>query len=123
MPNKLGRPPFVIDRQLCIRVENLAAQGLTEAQICTVLSIHRSTMAKKKRQYKQLSDAIKAGKDKGVAEITNALFKKAKSGDNASMFFWLCNRDPDNWQNNYNHNVKTNSDVTPWQSITTPDKK
>ena len=48
--------------------------------------------------YSDFSDAIKNGKAKGIAKVTNKLFEKANDGDNTSMIFYLKNRDPDNWE-------------------------
>ena len=46
-----------------------------------------------------MADAIKRGKDKGIATITNSLFNNAKAGDTASTIYYLKNRDNKNWQN------------------------
>lgn len=86
---KVGRKPFEITPELLAKVEALAAQGLTQAQIGSVIGISHQTMAKKKRENIELVEAIKRGQDKGVATITNALFNKAKSGDNVAMLFYL----------------------------------
>jgi hypothetical protein len=37
-------------------------------------------------------EAIKRGKAKGIVTITNALYEKAKEGDNTAMIFYLKNR-------------------------------
>lgn len=103
---KVGRPRFEITPEIIKKVEVLAAQGLTNEQIAIVLGCHLSTLQDKKVQYKEFSDAIKRGKDKGIATITNALFNKAKGGDNVSMIFYLKNRDSPNW------NDKSNLDIT-----------
>jgi len=94
----VGRPPFEITPEVIAKVEKLAAQGLAEYQIAAVLGIHRLTLQGKKEENSDFNDAIKNGKAKGIAKITNKLFEKANDGDNTSMIFYLKNRDPDNWE-------------------------
>ena len=38
------------------------------------------------------------GKIIGIANVENALYKKALEGNVAAMKFYLCNRDKKNWQ-------------------------
>ena len=89
---KVGKPPLKIDKQLCLKAETFAAQGLTMSQIANVLGMGESTLYEKQQQYPELLESIKRGKDKGIATITNALFNKAKNGDNTAMIFYLKNR-------------------------------
>ena len=41
---KVGRPRFEITPEVCEKVENLSAQGLTVEQISLVLGINKSTL-------------------------------------------------------------------------------
>lgn len=86
---KVGRPPLEITPELISKAEALAAQGLTQEQIASVLGIGLSTLMNKKAKFKEFGDAIKRGQDKGIATISNALFNKAKQGDNVAMLFYL----------------------------------
>lgn len=95
---KVGRPPFEITEDVIKKVESLASQGLTKEQIARVLGIAYTTLNEKSKQFSEFSEAIKSGQAKGVATITNALFKSAKSGQVTSMIFWLKNRAPDEWK-------------------------
>lgn len=88
---------FKIDDKVLKQVESLAAQGLTEEQIGSVIGCSRETIRRRKRDNAAFEAAIKNGKAKGVATVTNALFQKAKSGDNVAMIFFLKNRDRENW--------------------------
>jgi len=94
----IGRPPYEITPEVIAKVEKLAAQGLAEYQIAAVLGISQETLINKKKDYSEFSEAIKNGKAKGIAKITNKLFDKASDGDNTAMIFYLKNRDPDNWE-------------------------
>lgn len=89
---KIGRPQIVIDEDLCKKAETLAAQGLTMEQIANVLGMSETTLYDKKDKFSEFSQAIKRGKDKGIATVTSALFTKARAGDNTAMIFYLKNR-------------------------------
>ena len=90
---KVGRPRFEVTPEVCEQVENLAAQGLTVDQIALVLGIHKATLFDKQNEYSDFSDAIKRGRGKGIANVTNALYEKATvDKDNTAMIFYLKNR-------------------------------
>ena len=89
---KIGRPEIKITEELCKKAEVYAAQGLTMPQIASVLGMSQTTLYDKKSKFSEFSEAIKRGKDKGIATITNALFNKARRGDNTSMIFYLKNQ-------------------------------
>lgn len=98
-----GRPEFEITDEVLRKVEGLAAQGLTQGQIATCIGMAVSTLCDKKNKYIEFSEAIKRGQEKGIAQVTNALFKKANDGDNIAMIFYLKNRDPDQWKDRKEH--------------------
>jgi len=88
-----GRPRFEITPEVCEKVENLSAQGLTVEQISLVLGINKSTMFDKQNEYSDFSDALKRGRGKGIANVTNALYEKATvDRDNTAIIFYLKNR-------------------------------
>jgi|TARA_R110000796_G_C14445490_1_gene422801 transposase len=89
---KVGRPEIQITDEVLKRAEMYAAQGLTMPQIASVLGMSETTLYDKKSRFTEFSDAIKRGKDKGIATITNALFNKAREGDNTAMIFYLKNQ-------------------------------
>jgi hypothetical protein len=89
---KTGRPQILINDEMIRRAEAYAAQGLTMPQIASVLGMSQTTLYDKKSKFSEFSDAIKRGKDKGIATITNALFNKARDGDNTAMIFYLKNQ-------------------------------
>ncbi len=93
-----GRPPIEITDEVCQKAESLAAQGLTMDQIASVLGMGVSTLYEKQAEYPDFLEAIKDGRAKGIATVSNSLFAKATAGDNTAMIFYLKNRDPDNWE-------------------------
>jgi len=88
----MARPKKEITEEIIKKAESLSAQGLTMNQIANVLGMGEATLYEKQNEYPEFSEAIKRGRDKGVATITNALFQKAKDGDNTAMIFYLKNR-------------------------------
>ena len=90
---KVGRPRFEVTPEVCEQVENLAAQGLTVDQIALVLGVSHWTIYERQNEYSEFSDAIKRGRGKGIANVTNALYEKATvDKDNTAMIFYLKNR-------------------------------
>jgi len=95
----MGRPKaFEVDDAMLSKVESLAAQGLTKEQIARSLGVSYNTLNERQKDYPEFLEAIKRGQAKGIATVSNALFQKAKDGDNTAMIFYLKNRDPDNWE-------------------------
>lgn len=79
------RPKIEIDIS---RVEELAAQGLSQAEICLVLGISDQTLLNRKRDSLDLLDAIKRGKAKAASEISNKLYQMAKGGDLGAIVWY-----------------------------------
>jgi transcriptional regulator with XRE-family HTH domain len=90
--NKVGRPKFVVTKEMCEKAEAYAAQGLTQEQIAMALGIGLSTLYEKQNEFTEFAEAIKRGKGKGIQTITNRLYEKALEGDNTAMIFYLKNR-------------------------------
>jgi len=101
---KPGRKPVVIDID---RVEQLAAQGLGPYQISRSLGISWDTYNKNKKRSLELSEAIKRGEAKGLARVSNSLFKSANEGNVTAQIFYLKNRDSKSWSDRQevNHNL------------------
>jgi hypothetical protein len=89
----MARPPLLeIDDDLCNKAESLSAQGLTMDQIADVLGVGERTLYENQAKYPQLAQAIKEGRSKGIATITNALFVSGKAGNLGAQIFYLKNR-------------------------------
>ena len=91
----MGRPEIELDPK---QVEKLAAQGLTQRQIASCLGVNYVTLLDRRKKYTEFADAVKRGQDKGIATVTNALFKSATEGNLGAQCFFLKNRDPENWK-------------------------
>jgi len=94
----MGRPKYEITEQVIKQAESLAATGLTKEQMASALGISYQTFNERQKEYPEFLEAIKRGQHKGIATVTNALFQKAKGGDNTAMIFFLKNRSPDEWK-------------------------
>jgi len=122
MPAK-GTSRFIVTPRILARVEALARKGLSMDQIARVLGVDRSTVFKNKKNNADFADAIKNGQAKGVANVTNALYKAAMGGNITAQIFFLKNRDMAAWQDK-RHIDETHRIVKPVQidSKMTPDK-
>lgn len=114
----MARPAFQVTDDVIQKTESLASQGLTLEQIARVLGICYDTLNNKKKQFVELSEAIKRGQAKGVATISNALFQNAKSGNTVAQIFYLKNRAPGEWKDKHDHEV-TGPGGGPIKTITT----
>jgi hypothetical protein len=112
-----GRPKFEITQEIIEQVEKLAAQGLSQEQIGSVIGCSPDTICRKKKENKNFAAAIKRGQHKGVANVTNALYEKAIKGDNIAMIFYLKNRDRENWKDKID-NTHSGPDGGPVETIT-----
>jgi len=82
----ITKPKIQID---LAKVESLAANGLTQEQIASALGISESTLTKRKKENTDFTDAIKRGKAKGIALVTNKLMESIKGGNMTGMIFFL----------------------------------
>lgn len=82
----ITKPKIKID---LAKVESLAANGLTQEQIALALGISASTLDNRKRENVEFVDAIKRGKAKGIALVTNKLMESIKGGNITGMIFFL----------------------------------
>ena len=73
-------------------VEELAARGLTQQQICDSLGISDQTLLNRKKEDLELLEAIKRGKARGISKVVNALFQQALDGNTSAAIFWLKNQ-------------------------------
>ena len=97
----MGRPALKIDDEFCAKAESLSAQGLTMEQIADCLGIAAGTLYGKQAKHDELHEAIKSGRAKGIATITNALFVSAKGGNLGAQCFYLKNRA--GWADKFEH--------------------
>lgn len=93
----MARPSWTPDAKICKRAKNMAARGLTVAQIADCLGVCEATIYSKQKEFPEFLEAIKRGRSSGMDEVTSALYEKAINGDNTAIIFYLKHRDRENW--------------------------
>ena len=86
---KVGQKPWVPSEEDIKKVEALASRGMTQQDIALCLGIGESTLHAKKNEFQEFLDAIKRGKAKGIARVTNALLKNIDIGNVTAQIFYL----------------------------------
>lgn len=110
-----GRPLIEITDELCRKAESLAAQGLTIKQIAMSLGMGERTLYEKVNAHPHFSQAIEVGRAKGIAQVTNALFKRATGGDVSAQKYYLNNRARGEWSERHvNENVNVEMTHEEW---------
>ena len=90
-----------------VNIKALASRGLTKEQIALSLGFSSRTFLRRQREDKEIEQAYREGKAQGVGIIANALFEKAKKGDNTAMIFFLkCN----GWKENSETTIKIDTE-------------
>ena len=84
-----GRPPLQITQDIIDQAEVLGSQGMNMQQIADALGMGLSTIYEKIPLYPEFAEAIKRGKAKGIALVTEKLQEKILSMDTASIIFYL----------------------------------
>lgn len=80
---------LVPEKLLVIR--NWKRHGLTDEEVANNIGVARQTLSRWSRDYQDIHDALKTGKEEAVALIENKLFVKAMSGNLTAIIFWLKN--------------------------------
>ena len=84
-----GRKKLIITADMIEQAETLGAQGMTTMQIASALGMGESTIYEKMNKYSEFKEAIKRGKDKGIAMVTERLLDKCMAMDTTSILFYL----------------------------------
>jgi len=112
--SKPGRKKINFTDEDLANIERWSGDGLSEAQIATLLGCSLSTIARKKREKGRFDTALKKGKTRAVQQVANQVFQNAMSGKETSAIFFLKNRDPQNWSDRQevNHNLNLSNILT-----------
>lgn len=104
MPRKRPSPNDWTDPAGLLLLQHWAQDGLSIPQICAEMERVRGTKLTDRSLYRwcrafpaTIGAAISNGREVSVASVENALYKKAMSGDNAAMIFYLKNKAPERW--------------------------
>ena len=125
-----------ITKEGLLKIEGWARDGLTDEQIAYNMGIHTSTLYEWKKRYKELTEALKKGKEVIDRQVENALLKRAlgykytetkeMAGDDGrtivtvtekevvpdttAQIFWLKNRKPKDWRDK--QEIETSGETT-----------
>ena len=94
----MAKKADILTPENILRVQGWARDGLTLDDIAKNLDIAKSTLCKWKDEEKELSDALKMGRDVADRVIENALYKTAADGNVTAQIFWLKNRKAQQWR-------------------------
>lgn len=81
----MARPKIEID---LAQVEDLAAKGLTQKQICQSVGISEDTLQRRKRDSAVFAASMERGKVRGRVEVANRLFEACKRGNVAAIIWY-----------------------------------
>lgn len=81
----MSRPRIEIDLKA---VENAAADGLNEAEVAARLGISDETLRRRKKDSAGFVEAIKRGRARADAEVSNQLFTKVKAGELGAIVWY-----------------------------------
>ena len=96
LPKKVGRKRIKLDLE---QVENLASRGLGTSQIARAMGVSWDTIDRNRKRSAEFEDALKRGKARGLAQVTNALFESATEKNSVvAQIFYLKNQDPKIWK-------------------------
>lgn len=73
-----GKFEYWISPEGLLRIEGWARDGLTKEQIAKNIGIRRETLIQWEKQYPNISNALKRGREVVVRELENALIKRAR---------------------------------------------
>lgn len=90
-----------------VLLQGWARDGLTDEQIAKKMGVSRETFYKWKREYTDISDALKKGKEFVDFLVESSLLKAAMEGNTTAQIFWLKNRRPDKWRERPAESVST----------------
>jgi len=101
MARSVGRPKIILTQEQLDEAEKLASAGCTQAEIADSLNIAESTLYDKKKEFSEFSEAIRRGKNKGIATASNKLFALVEAGNLSAIKYFLNNRARDRWRDKW----------------------
>jgi len=97
LKGRAGRKRIKFTEEDFENIERWAGNGLSEKQIAQLLNTSTSTIDRRKRERGEFEVALKNGRAKAIAAVTNALYTSALDGNTTAQIFFLKNRDSGSW--------------------------
>lgn len=85
---KVGRKPFIVDEEVLKKAEALAFTGQTMETIATNIEISYGQFFRKLKQYPELGERIKRGRERGAAMVGTELLKLCRDGNLGAMIWY-----------------------------------
>lgn len=88
-------------------IESWARKGLNDLEIMNNMrsvmgdTLNQDTFYTWKKKYPEFAEALKQGRFIAIAQVEDALFNSAMSGNTAAQIFYLKNRDRANWKDKF----------------------
>lgn len=93
-----GKYEYWLTPEGLLLLKGWARDGLIDVQIAENMGIAASTLYRWKNEHKEISEALKRGKEVVDYQVENALLNNALKGHTTAQIFWLKNRRPDKWR-------------------------
>jgi hypothetical protein len=144
-----GKYEYWLTPEGLLRLESYARDGLTDEQIARNMNISIATLYNWKKDYLEILEALKRGKEVVDIQVENALLKRALGykyterkvehsadgdkvivtekeviPDTTAQIFWLKNRRPDKWRDKQDVQVSGQLETdNPFAGLTTEELK
>lgn len=102
------KPKIEID---LAKVEALASRLLSKEQIAISLGIGTTTLYSRQKENVEFEEAIKRGREKGVATIVNKLVESAIAGNTTAQIFVLKTHGGQEWKDKQDINLSGELEV------------
>ena len=102
------KPKIEID---LAKVEALASRLLTKEQIAISLGISEATFYNRQGENLEILEAIKRGREKGVATIANKLVESAIDGNTTAQIFILKTHGGQEWKDKQDVNLSSDQPI------------
>lgn len=106
---KACRPKIEIDLK---KVEEYASQLLSNDQIAINLGVCRKTFYVRKAENPEIDEAIKRGRERGIAKITNKLVDSALKGNTTAQIFILKTHGGQEWKEKQEVNLSSDQPIS-----------
>ena len=103
------KPKIEID---LAKVEALASRLLSKEQIAISLGIGTTTLYSRQKENVEFEEAIKRGREKGVATIANKLVESAIAGNTTAQIFILKTHGGQEWKEKQEVNLSSDQPIT-----------
>lgn len=103
------KPKIEID---LAKVEALASRLLSKEQIAISLGIGTTTLYTRQKESVEFEEAIKRGREKGVASIANKLVESAIAGNTTAQIFILKTHGGQEWKEKQEVNLSSDQPIS-----------